>query len=349
MRLSDTSAPSLHGNLAAGLALLLFPSFISAVTVDCKHIVVDKQNFNLSPLEGPNTVWEVTDHAPNRLNTTYTINPCNKLRRTKGVAKDKECPNGAHVCGIEHVLYDDGHLDEDPLGIKVIAGDFPTSHGLSLDAQWTRLSTSSSHADSEKEGLRLEMHGGRYPLKSSGKKQKAIVEFLCDRERTGLERGSGLGDGSKKDDEKEDEGEPEERRRRAEDDDDEEDGRHQTSNSDEKSLRLISYKEGETEDILRLEWRTKYACEGETDRKDGGSGNGHWGFFTWFIIIAFMGTAAYLIFGSWLNFTRYGARGWDLVPHGDTIRDVPYLLKDWGRRVVNTVQGGGSRGGYSAV
>lgn len=63
----------------------------------------------------------------------------------------------------------------------------------------------------------------------------------------------------------------------------------------------------------------------------------------------FLATASYLIFGSWLNYTRYGARGWDLLPHGDTLRDVPYLFKDWTRRVLNTVQGSGSRGGYSAV
>ena len=63
----------------------------------------------------------------------------------------------------------------------------------------------------------------------------------------------------------------------------------------------------------------------------------------------FMVIAAYLIFGSWLNYTRYGARGWDLVPHGDTIRDVPYLMKDLLRSVRNSVQGSGTRGGYSAV
>lgn len=63
----------------------------------------------------------------------------------------------------------------------------------------------------------------------------------------------------------------------------------------------------------------------------------------------FMSVAAYLIFGSWLNYNRYGARGWDLLPHGDAIRDVPYLMKDWLRRVLNSVQGAGSRGGYSAV
>lgn len=63
----------------------------------------------------------------------------------------------------------------------------------------------------------------------------------------------------------------------------------------------------------------------------------------------FLGIAAYLIFGSWLNYNRYGARGWDLLPHGDTIRDIPYLFKDWSRKVVETVTGGSTRGGYSAV
>lgn len=70
---------------------------------------------------------------------------------------------------------------------------------------------------------------------------------------------------------------------------------------------------------------------------------------TEFFRSTFMGIAAYLIFGSWLNYNKYSARGWDLVPHSETIRDVPYLFRDWIRRVVNTIQGGGSRGGYSAV
>ena len=64
---------------------------------------------------------------------------------------------------------------------------------------------------------------------------------------------------------------------------------------------------------------------------------------------AFLAVASYLIFGSWLNYHRYGARGWDLLPHSDLIRDIPYLLRDVIRRVLNTVQISGSRGGYSAV
>lgn len=67
------------------------------------------------------------------------------------------------------------------------------------------------------------------------------------------------------------------------------------------------------------------------------------------ILSVFLVVATYLIFGSWLNYNRYGARGWDLLPHGDTIRDIPYIFQDWMRRVVNTLQGPGARGGYAAV
>ena len=63
----------------------------------------------------------------------------------------------------------------------------------------------------------------------------------------------------------------------------------------------------------------------------------------------FLAIATYLIFGSWLNYNRYGARGWDLLPHGDTIRDIPYIAKDFARKVAGTVHGGGSRSGYAAV
>jgi hypothetical protein len=63
----------------------------------------------------------------------------------------------------------------------------------------------------------------------------------------------------------------------------------------------------------------------------------------------FLATSSYLIFGSWLNYNRYGARGWDALPHGDTLRDLPYIMSDFSRKVTSTIQGGGSRGGYSAV
>jgi len=251
--------------------------------------------------------------------------------RAKNVPKNDQCPGGTRVCAIERLISKEDETDTLSLVIP-IAGDLKERGGGDMDAKWTRLSTSPSYGDSEKEGLRVELNGGVLGTGRDKRAQKAIVEFLCDRERTGLENLW----------EPEDKYEDSGVRRRAE-----EDGEEDDKNSP--SLQWLKYEEGSGDtDILRLEWRTKYACEGSKEEQDA-ERSSHWGFFTWFIIIAFLSTATYLIFGSWLNYNRYGARGWDLLPHGDTIRDVPYLLKDWTRRVLNTVQGGGSRGGYAAV
>ena len=232
-----------------------------------------------------------------------------------------------------------------------IAGELKPQGGGDMNTKLERLKTSTSHSDSEKEGVRIEMNGGFRKLESGGRRnQKAIVEFVCDK-RTGLEN---LYDPKEEYDE--------EKIKREEDDTKDEDD---PKSSD---LSFVRYDEGQGDaDILRMLWQTKYACEDSKDEQDAEKGN-HWGFFTWFILMcdtqfplpsftqiltypnsAFLSTATYLIFGSWLNYNRYGARGWDLLPHGDTIRDVPYLFKDWMRRVLNTIQGPGSRGGYAAV
>lgn len=65
--------------------------------------------------------------------------------------------------------------------------------------------------------------------------------------------------------------------------------------------------------------------------------------------------ASYFIFGAWLNYSRYGgtagaaANGWDALPHADTLRDIPYILREWWGRLVDAWHGNGLRGGYSAV
>ncbi|KAI9820530.1 MAG: hypothetical protein M1832_003721 [Thelocarpon impressellum] len=306
---------------------LLLPAFIAASDIDCKHIRIQKKSFDLSALGGPHSVSHVVKEPPSISNTTFTVDICQPLKVPKKTPKEDTCPNFTRICSIERIS---NKADDSSTiaHVRPIAGNF--DHGRPIDAQVTRLKTSASHGDAEKEGLRLEMHGGEYKKR----KQKAVIEFLCDSEA-------------------------EERRRLkprreaidADEDDDDDDDDDDDPVDENNRLKFISYgpvDDDAKEDVLRLEWTTKWACEGQTERDEGDS-KGHWGFFTWFIIIAFLATAAYLIFGSWLNYNRYGARGWDLLPHGDTIRDVPYLLQDWTRRVVSTAQGGGSRGGYSAV
>lgn len=157
-----------------------------------------------------------------------------------------------------------------------IAGELQDRGGGSLDAKYTLLSKSSSHADSEKEGLRVELHGGFFLEDGKKRKQEAIVEFLCDREKTGLEN---LWDPEDKYTEK-----LAEKR----DGDEETDGDKDDNSADgasTPSLTFLKYDtSGDSTDILRLEWRSKYACEGSKEEQDK-ENSSHWGFFTWFIIM----------------------------------------------------------------
>ena len=272
------------------------------------------------------------------------------------------------VCGIRRLVntFENSTIFQEAIPI---AGQYTLHDGTQLDPKITRLKTSSSASDREKEGFRLELHGPKYP-DTDPKKQKAVIEFLCadKAEETKIRRKERDLVASKRGN------------------DDENDGEEDHSATGEiaedghgGTVKYIDFAMVGDSQVLSLEWRTKYACE-NAKGEDKGSSSGHWGFFTWFIIMyvdqisrpkshfisphpcqlqsanhipgsyrIFLATAAYLIFGSWLNYNRYSARGWDLVPHSETIRDIPYIFKDWMRRVVNTLQGGGSRGGYSAV
>lgn len=134
--------------------------------------------------------------------------------------------------------------------------------------------------------MRVELNGGRYPFDNSkGQTQKAIIEFVCDPERTGLE-GVGADDREKLEDE------PTERRRLARAEDGEKEGEGEKDGDKEKnesSLQFVSYKfeeDGKSEtEVLRLNWRTKYACEGQTEHTPSPSKSKSWGFFTWFLIM----------------------------------------------------------------
>lgn len=159
-----------------------------------------------------------------------------------------------------------------------IAGNYVTSGaggGGHLDPSWTRLSTSTIQSDREKEGIRLKMGGGSYPPKK-GKPQKAVVEFLCDRKNeTEKQRAFSMNDAEEGDDEGNEKGGKDDEELRAEE---------QTDDGEGGTLRFQSYEKVGDEEVLSLEWKTRYACE---DTKDSGSksSSGHWGFFTWFIIM----------------------------------------------------------------
>lgn len=323
---------------------LLLPAAIFA-SYDCNHIRVDQKSFNLEKLGGPKDVHFAHHTSPTITNTTFTIDICKALTYPSDTKKTEKCPGGTRVCGIEREY--DGESKEGRIHqIIPIAGEYHLSEGRKLDPQFTRIKGGKSNSDSEKEGLIAEFHGGMH----DGTKQKAIIEFQCDKEMEGTE---GFDDKTSSVDASDFNSYGRMGRRAAEDGD--EDGGEDDSplpDLDEgKALQYVSYKKEDDIGVLRLNWKTKYACEGAadnaptSDKKTAG-----WGFFTWFLIIVFLLIASYIIFGSWLNYNRYGARGWDLLPHGDAIRDLPYLVKDWSGSVVDKLKGGSNdRGGYSAV
>ncbi|KAK4215013.1 autophagy-related protein 27 [Rhypophila decipiens] len=330
------------------LLLVTAPATVSAAgeLLQCKKVVIDGHKFDLGELGGPHTVVTEEFSPPEHINTTYTLDICAPLKRSEKVPRGHECPNGARVCAIKHGWETDEKKDDKILSVIPIAGNLIDHGGEEFTYDLKRLSTSDSKDDSEKEGLRLTLHGGVYQKRE----QRAVIEFLCDHNRTGLE-----GEWESRD--KYEKGKAEKREEKKDDDkkDEDKDGDdgfpERQLKKENAALIWDGYKRSPDDkvDTLFLTWHTKYACEKDVDGGNGPSESTHWGVFTWMFMLVFLFTAAYLIFGSWLNYNRYGARGWDLLPHGDTIRDIPYLLKDWIRRVLNTVQSSGSRGGYSAV
>jgi hypothetical protein len=259
---SITNMRPVTSNVAA--LPLLFASFVSALTPGCDHIRIGGKKFDLHKLGGPHSVLTHDEsHPPAMHNTTWTVDICQPLRKEKKLPNADQCPSGTHVCGITTTY----NPTLDPVVPEIdqvipIAGNYEGSggSGKSLDPHYERL----KETDTSSDGLRMVLKGGSYAKKD----QRAIIEFQCDEERSGNE------------------GSDEEKRRRDEKGDKKENEDQQENTS---SLTFVSYGElDDKTDVLRLNWRTKYACEDHTDRDDedeGASRKGGWGFFTWFILM----------------------------------------------------------------
>ncbi|EIW83078.1 hypothetical protein CONPUDRAFT_136231 [Coniophora puteana RWD-64-598 SS2] len=97
-----------------------------------------------------------------------------------------------------------------------------------------------------------------------------------------------------------------------------------------------SYENGE----VHVEWNTTVACGRSADDKPDnedetpdpnpdspssekvGSGIG------WFFLVLLLAILAYFGVGAYYNYSNYGARGLDLIPHRTFWREVPYMLQD---------------------
>ena len=90
-------SPSISGGAAADatmLLLLLAPA--ANAMLQCESIVADGKKFNLKPLGGAHSV--VVSHldelGTNYVNTTYTTDICQALKRKGDVDRKLQCPQG---------------------------------------------------------------------------------------------------------------------------------------------------------------------------------------------------------------------------------------------------------------
>lgn len=82
------------------LSSLLFPLLLAplpgSAMLDCNKIVVDDHKFNLEKLGGPHSVvttqWNAI--AETHINTTYTLDICNTLKKSGDAPKSEQCPMG---------------------------------------------------------------------------------------------------------------------------------------------------------------------------------------------------------------------------------------------------------------
>ncbi|KAL1840297.1 hypothetical protein VTJ49DRAFT_586 [Mycothermus thermophilus] len=332
-----TASPQQPG-LLSPREMMLSPSLAATEGLPaCDNLVVDKRKYNLQPLAGPHTVVTYEYARPAHFNTTYTLDLCGGLKG-EGGKEEERCADGTRVCAITH-RWDPKENKATAVErvIPIIGGD---EKGMTWEA--TRLE---AEGDKKKEGLRLTLTGA---ATYQQRKQRAVIEFRCDTDKVGTEGEWESIDKYKPNDKKDE-------KRIKRDEKKDESTPEQQLKKEGTALLWEGYrrdKDGDVErDTLYLTWYTKHVCDAAADQPppEGGNESKHWGFFTWFYMIIFLGIAAYLIFGAWLNYNLHGARGWDLIPHSDVIRDLPYLMRDLVRSLLNTLQSSGTRGGYSAV
>ncbi|RIA84929.1 autophagy-related protein 27 [Glomus cerebriforme] len=96
------------------------------------------------------------------------------------------------------------------------------------------------------------------------------------------------------------------------------------------------------ENTLFIEWETQAACGEKIPEEDKGMS----GFTKFILTLIFIGLC-YFGIGAAYKYHAYKAHGWDLLPHLDFWRDVPYLVSDVFKYIVNSFRTG--RGGYSRV
>ncbi|TNY18170.1 autophagy-related protein 27 [Rhodotorula diobovata] len=291
-------------------AALLTGATATLAAWDCT-LQLGSLRYDLNPIKDRHEWVIEAQTPPTVLKNRYAISLCEPLPDPSRKHPDDDCPHGTRLC-MRAFSAREGY-DDRLLSVVPVAGDI--GEGASGSGSGLAPRAEDKEGDRPEDKWVFEMGGGRY----NGVDQKARIEMQCDA-----------------------------------------DARETAPTVDE-------YDAGGG--VLYLTWRTFAACptggeapappppsgdedgggdKGEREGDKGGDRDpvGHsagLGFFGWFFTLLFVAALAYFGVGAYHNYTTYGATGWDMVPHRDVWRDLPFVVSDLfkGR--------GGSRSGYSAL
>ncbi|KAF9584898.1 hypothetical protein BGW38_004762 [Lunasporangiospora selenospora] len=99
--------------------------------------------------------------------------------------------------------------------------------------------------------------------------------------------------------------------------------------------------------VARFTWKSSHACPKQIQNPHDEGMSGFGIFMTVLLVFGFL----YMSLGAFYNHQKFGARGLDMIPHFEFLKDFPYLVIDVSRHVWDAVTGRsrGNRGGYVSV
>ena len=303
---------------------LLIALFGSAEAIfNCKLQVEDVQ-YDLSELAGFRVVEISQNTPPSITNTSWYFDACERLDLSKIPGTDK-CPEGTQICGIQTVTVDSSGDSQTTIVSEII----PVSGDIDGNQSGARVSKIQGN-----DGVSVHYTGGQWGDEDS---IEAAFDFLCAKDVKSPEIAFRGWDGRTL--------KMELRSAAAcplNDNGNNKDGNKGDGNKDD----------GNKGDGSNDSDGNKGDGNNDSDGNKGGEEdeNGDtWGWFTWLFILAVLGFSAYVVASAWINYNRYGLSGVELLPHSDAVRDLPYLIRDFVRKLASTFAGSSNRGGYSAV
>ncbi|KAK9239377.1 autophagy-related protein 27 [Lipomyces kononenkoae] len=100
------------------------------------------------------------------------------------------------------------------------------------------------------------------------------------------------------------------------------------------------------EKTLHLQWNTSAVCDQQLVQVQQSTHSTAWSVFKYILIAALLVLVAYLAITAYVNYSR-GARGVDLLPSSQAIIDIPYVARDFVKKVGSGFSTNSSRDGYA--